>query len=133
MASASSILSKLNPATPNLRGLSTNYSNDGQKDIGGVGLGDLFDLTYDRGEIEKIFNQGTDASYALKQKENQIAQNQYANNQFAQQQSAVEALRQQRNSQIASGMARGLNAAQEQGTFTAKGWEKWLKQPHQGE
>lgn len=21
-------------------------------------------------------------------------------------------------------------AAQEQGTFTAKGWEKWLKQPH---
>ena len=117
MASASSILSKLNPATPNLRGLSTNYSNDGQKDIGGVGLGDLFGLTYDRGEIEKIFNQGTDASYALKQKENQIAQNQYANNQFAQQQSAVESLRQQRNSQIASGMARGLNAAQEQGTI----------------
>lgn len=24
-------------------------------------------------------------------------------------------------------------AAQEQGTFTAKGWEMWLKQPHQGE
>ena len=117
MASASSILSKLNPATPNLRGISTNYSNDGQKDIGGVGLGDLFGLTYDRGEIEKIFNQGTDAAYALKQKENQIAQNQYANNQFAQQQSAVESLRQQRNSQIASGMARGLNAAQEQGTI----------------
>ena len=117
MASASSILSKLNPATPNLRGISTNYSNDGQKDIGGVGLGDLFELTYDRGEIEKIFNQGTDASYALKQKENQILQNQYANNQFANQQSAVESLRQQRNSQIASGMARGLNAAQEQGTI----------------
>ena len=24
-------------------------------------------------------------------------------------------------------------AAQEQGTFTAKGWEKWLKKPHQKE
>ena len=24
-------------------------------------------------------------------------------------------------------------AAQEQGTFTAKGWEMWLKQPHRGE
>jgi hypothetical protein len=24
-------------------------------------------------------------------------------------------------------------AAQEQGTFTAKGWVKWLKQPHKGE
>lgn len=108
---------KITPNTPNLRGLTTNYSQDGQKNLGGVGLGDLFELDYDRNEIEKIFNQGTDAAYALKQKENQIAQNQYANNQFASQQSAVEALRQQRNSQIASGMARGLNAAQEQGTI----------------
>ena len=108
---------KITPNTPTLRGLTTNYSRDGQKDLGGVGLGDLFELDYDRNEIEKIFNQGTDAAYALKQKENQIAQNQYANNQFANQQSAVEALRQQRNSQIASGMARGLNAAQEQGTI----------------
>lgn len=108
---------KITPNTPTLRGLTTNYSRDGQQDIGGVGLGDLFELDYDRNEIEKIFNQGTDAAYAVKQKENQIAQNQYANNQFASQQSAVEALRQQRNSQIASGMARGLNAAQEQGTI----------------
>lgn len=108
---------KITPNNPNLRGLTTNYSGDGQKNLGGVGLGDLFELDYDRNEIEKIFNQGTDAAYAVKQKENQIAQNQYANNQFANQQSAVEALRQQRNSQIASGMARGLNAAQEQGTI----------------
>lgn len=108
---------KINPATPNLRGLTTNYSNDGQKNLKGIGLGDLFELDYDRDKIEQIFNQGTDAQYALMQKENQIAQNQYANNQFANQQSAIDTLRQQRNQQIASGMARGLNAAQEQGTI----------------
>ena len=107
---------KINPATPNLRGLTTNYDNTGQTNLGGVGLGDLYELDYDRDTIEKVFNQGTDAQYALMQKENQIAQNQYANNQFANQQSAIETLRQQRNEQIASGMARGLNAAQEQGT-----------------
>ncbi len=108
---------KINPASPNLRGLTTNYSNDGQTNLGGIGLGDLYELDYDRNKIEQVFNQGTDAQYALMQKENRIAENQYANNQFANQQSAVEALRQQRNEQIASGMARGLNAAQEQGTI----------------
>ena len=108
---------KVNPATPNLRGLTTNYDNTGQTNLGGIGLGDLYELDYDRDAIEKVFNQGTDAQYALMQKENQIAQNQYANNQFANQQSAIESLRQQRNEQIASGMARGLNAAQEQGTI----------------
>lgn len=107
----------IKPATPNLRGLTTNYSNDGQTNLGGIGLGDLYELDYDRNKIEGIFNQGTDAQYALMQKENRIAENQYANNQFANQQSAIESLRQQRNSQIASGMARGLNAAQEQGTI----------------
>lgn len=108
---------KINPATPNLRGLTTNYNNTGQVNLGGIGLGDLYELDYDRDSIEKVFNQGTDAQYALMQKENKIAQNQYANNQFANQQSAIETLRQQRNEQIASGMARGLNAAQEQGTI----------------
>lgn len=107
----------IKPATPNLRGLTTNYSNDGQNNLGGIGLGDLYELDYDRNKIESIFNQGTDAQYALMQKENRIAENQYANNQFANQQSAIETLRQQRNEQIASGMARGLNAAQEQGTI----------------
>ena len=109
---------KINPATPNLRGLTGTYDNTGQNKIqGSIGLGDLYELDYDRDSIEKVFNQATDAQYALTQKENQIAQNQYANNQFANQQSAVETLRQQRNEQIASGMARGLNAAQEQGTI----------------
>lgn len=108
---------KVTPNTPDLRGLTTNYSNDGQTNLGGIGLGDLYELDYDRNKIEQIFNQGTDARYALMQKENQIAQNQYANNQFANQQTAIESLRQQRNEQISSGMARGLNAAQEQGTI----------------
>lgn len=109
---------KLNitPNQPGIRGISDNYDNSGQVNQGGYGLGDIYQLDYDRNKIEQIFNQGTDAQYALMQKENQIAQNQYANNQFANQQSALETLRQQRNSQIASGMARGLNAAQEQGT-----------------
>lgn len=107
----------IKPNNPNLHGLDTNYTGDGQKDIGGTGLGDIFGLDYDRNKIEQIFNEGTDAQYALMQKENQIAQNQYANNQFANQQSAIESLRSQRNEQIASGMARGLNAAQEQGTI----------------
>jgi hypothetical protein len=106
----------ITPNKPTLRGIDTNYDNSGQVNQGGIGLGDLYQLDYDRNKIEQIFNQGTDAQYALMQKENQIAQNQYANNQFANQQSALETLRQQRNSQIASGMARGLNAAQEQGT-----------------
>jgi hypothetical protein len=105
---------KITPNTPNLRGLTTNYSNNGQTNLGGIGLGDLFELDYDRDKIENIFNQGTDAQYALMQKENQIAQNQYANNQFQQQQMALDTLRAQRNSQIASGMARGLNAAADQ-------------------
>ena len=107
---------KITPATPNLRGLTTNYDNTGKTNLGGTGLGDLYELDYDRNKIESIFNEGTDAQYALMQKENQIAQNQYANNQFANQQSALNTLRAQRNEQIASGMARGLNAAQEQGT-----------------
>ena len=107
---------KVTPNQPGIRGISDNYDNSGQVNQGGYGLGDIYQLDYDRNKIEQIFNQGTDAQYALMQKENQIAQNQYANNQFANQQSAIETLRQQRNNQIASGMARGLNAAQEQGT-----------------
>ena len=107
---------KVTPNQPGIRGISDNYDNSGQNNQGGYGLGDIYQLDYDRNKIEQIFNQGTDAQYALMQKENQIAQNQYANNQFANQQSALETLRQQRNNQIASGMARGLNAAQEQGT-----------------
>ena len=108
---------KINPATPNLRGMSDTYDNTGTNKVSNMGLGELYELDYDRDKIEQVFNQGTDAQYALMQKENQIAENQYANQTFANQQSAVEALRQQRNSQIASGMARGLNAAQEQGTI----------------
>lgn len=107
----------ITPANPNLRGISDNFSNDGQTNLQGYGLGDVYELDYDRNKIEGIFNQGTDAKYALMQKENRIAENQYANNQFANQQSAIETLRQQRNKQIASGMARGLNAAEEQGTI----------------
>lgn len=107
---------KINPATPNLRGMSDTYNNTGTEKVSNMGLGELYELDYDRDKIEQVFNQGTDAQYALMQKENQIAENQYANQTFANQQSAIEALRQQRNSQIASGMARGLNAAQEQGT-----------------
>ena len=106
----------ITPNKPTLRGIDTNYDSSGHTNQCVIGLGDLYQLDYDRNKIEQIFNQGTDAQYALMQKENQIAQNQYANNQFANQQSALETLRQQRNSQIASGMARGLNAAQEQGT-----------------
>ena len=107
----------IKPATTNLRGISVTYDNTGTNKVSNMGLGDLYELDYDRNKIEQVFNQGTDAQYALMQKENRIAENQYANNQFASQQSAIESLRQQRNSQIASGMARGLNAAQEQGTI----------------
>lgn len=107
----------IKPATPNLRGISDTYDNTGTNKVSDMGLGELYELDYDRDKIEQVFNQGTDAQYALMQKENQIAENQYANQTFANQQSAIEALRQQRNSQIASGMARGLNAAQEQGTI----------------
>ena len=107
----------IKPATPNLRGISDTYDNTGTNKVSNMGLGELYELDYDRDKIEQVFNQGTDAQYALMQKENQIAENQYANQQFANQQSAIESLRQQRNSQIASGMARGLNAAQEQGTI----------------
>lgn len=107
---------KITPNTPNLRGISSTYDNTGTNKVSNTGLGQLYELDYDRNKIESIFNEGTDAQYALMQKENQIAQNQYANNQFANQQSALNTLRAQRNEQIASGMARGLNAAQEQGT-----------------
>lgn len=105
---------KITPNLPTLRGLTTTYSNDGKQNLHGIGLGDLYQLDYDREKIENIFNQGTDAKYALMQKEAQIAQNQYANNQFQQQQLALDTVRANRNSQIASGMARGLNAAADQ-------------------
>lgn len=108
---------KITPNTPTLRGLTTTYSNDGKEDLHGIGLGDLYGLDYDRDKIESIFNNATDKKYEVMKRENEIAQNQYANNQFANQQSAIESLRAQRNEQIASGMARGLNAAQEQGTI----------------
>lgn len=107
----------IKPATPNLRGISDTYDNTGTNKVSDMGLGELYELDYDRDKIEQVFNQGTDAQYALMQKENQIAENQYANQTFANQQAAIEALRQQRNSQIASGMARGLSAAEEQGTI----------------
>lgn len=107
---------KITPNIPNLKGISSTYDNTGTNKVSNTGLGPLYELDYDRNKIESIFNEGTDAQYALMQKENQIAQNQYANNQFANQQSALNTLRAQRNEQIASGMARGLNAAQEQGT-----------------
>lgn len=108
---------KITPNIPTLRGLTTTYSNDGKEDLHGIGLGDLYGLDYDRDKIESIFNNATDKKYEVMKRENEIAQNQYANNQFANQQSAIESLRAQRNEQIASGMARGLNAAQEQGTI----------------
>jgi hypothetical protein len=107
---------KINPATPNLRGMSDNFSNDGQTNLGGYGLGEIFQLDYDRNKIEQIFNQGTDAQYALMQKEAQVAENNYANQQFQNQFNTIESLRAQRNEQIASGMARGLNAASDQAT-----------------
>lgn len=108
---------KVNPKNPNLWGLESMHDQSGNAIDNTMGLGQIYDLDYDRDKIEQVFNQATDAQYALTKKENQIAQNQYANNMFANQQSAVEALRQQRNEQISSGMARGLNAAQEQGTI----------------
>lgn len=113
----SSYAIKINPRTPNLWGLESLHDQSGNAINNTIGLGQIYDLDYDRDKIEQVFNQGTDAQYALMQKENQIAQNQYANNMFANQNSAIEALRQQRNEQISSGMARGLNAAQEQGTI----------------
>lgn len=108
---------KVNPRTPNLWGLESMHDQSGNAIDNTMGLGQIYDLDYDRDKIEQVFNQATDAQYALTKKENQIAQNQYANNMFANQQSAIETLRQQRNEQISSGMARGLNAAQEQGTI----------------
>ena len=108
---------KVIPRTPNIWGLESMHDQSGNAIDNTMGLGQIYDLDYDRDKIEQVFNQATDAQYALTKKENQIAQNQYANNMFANQQSAVEALRQQRNEQISSGMARGLNAAQEQGTI----------------
>lgn len=110
--------SKINitPASPNLRGLEDNFSNDGQKNLGGEGLGNIYQLDYDRNAIENIFNQGTDAQYALMQKEARVAENNYANQQFQAQQDTLNTLRAQRNEQIASGMARGLSAASDQAT-----------------
>lgn len=110
--------SKINitPANPNLRGLEDNFSNDGQRNLGGEGLGNIYQLDYDRNAIENIFNQGTDAQYALMQKEARVAENNYANQQFQAQQDTLNTLRAQRNEQIASGMARGLNAAADQAT-----------------
>ena len=61
----------ITPNKPTLRGIDTNYDNSGQVNQGGIGLGDLYQLDYDRNKIEQIFNQGTDAQYALMQKENQ--------------------------------------------------------------
>jgi len=107
---------KITPANPLLRGMSDNYSNDGQTNLGGYGLGNIYELDYDRNKIEQIFNQGTDAQYALMQKEAQVAENNYANQQFQNQFNTMEALRAQRNEQIASGMARGINAASDQAT-----------------
>lgn len=106
----------ITPANPNLRGMSDNFSNDGQTNLGGYGLGNIYELDYDRNKIEQIFNQGTDAQYALMQKEAQVAENNYANQQFQNQFNTMEALRAQRNEQIASGMARGLSAASDQAT-----------------
>lgn len=106
----------ITPANPNLRGMSDNYSHDGQTNLGGYGLGNIYELDYDRNEIERIFNQGTDAQYALMQKEAQVAENNYANAQYQNQFNTMEALRAQRNEQIASGMARGLSAASDQAT-----------------
>lgn len=106
----------ITPASPNLRGMSDNFSNDGQTNLGGYGLGNIYELDYDRDQIERIFNQGTDAQYALMQKQAQVAENNYANQQFQNQFNTMEALRAQRNEQIASGMARGLNAAADQAT-----------------
>lgn len=112
----SSYSTKLNitPASPLLRGIEDNFSNNGQENLGGYGLGDIYQLDYDRNKIEQIFNQGTDAQYALMQKQAQVAENNYANQQFQNQFNTMEALRAQRNEQIASGMARGLSAASDQ-------------------
>ena len=104
----------ITPENPNLRGIEDNYSNDCQTNLGGYGLGDIYQLDYDRNKIEQIFNQGTDAQYALMQKQAQVAENNYANQQFQNQQNTIEALRAQRNEQIASGMARGISAASDQ-------------------
>lgn len=106
----------ITPASPLLRGIEDNFSNNGQENLGGYGLGDIYQLDYDRNKIEQIFNQGTDAQYALMQKEAQVAENNYANQQFQNQFNTMEALRAQRNEQIASGMARGLSAASDQAT-----------------
>ena len=55
----------IKPATPNLRGISDTYDNTGENKVNNMGLGELYELDYDRDKIEQVFNQGTDAQMQM--------------------------------------------------------------------
>lgn len=82
----------------------------------GLAMGDLYGITYNMDDLLKVYNQATNAEYALKAKEQKMAENQYYQDLYETQNSTINALRAQRNNQIASGMSAGLAAAAESAT-----------------
>lgn len=82
----------------------------------GLAMGDLYGITYNMDDLLKVYNQATNAEYALKAKEQKIAENQYYQDLYETQNTTINALRAQRNNQIASGMSAGLAAAAESAT-----------------
>lgn len=113
-------------STPNtLNGINASYtSRYGLEDVlagrtaglMGLDMGDLYGITYDQQKLLDVYNQATDAQYALKQREMDTAENQYYRNLYNTQTSTIDTLRAQRNNQIASGMSAGLAAAADAAT-----------------
>lgn len=81
----------------------TVYSAKELSDILGV------DFTYDRGEIEKIYQDATKASYLAEA--NSGAERSYYNNLAAAQNTALDTIRQQYGQAVASGANKGMQAA----------------------
>lgn len=92
------------------------YLNNRTAGLKGLDLANMYGITYDQNKILDVYNQATDAQYALKQKEAQALENQYYQNLYGTQNSTIDALRAQRNSQISSGMSAGLAAAADSAT-----------------
>lgn len=78
-------------------------------------LGNLFDISYDMDAIRKIYDDATDAKYALLRKELEQGENTFYSNQANANATLLDTLRKATSSAIATGASRGLASAEQLG------------------
>jgi hypothetical protein len=81
--------------------------------LAGLGIGDLYGITYDQQQILDILNKATQAEYALKEQEFAQTEKKFYNALYGTQQTALDTIRRSNAQAVATGASRGIAAANE--------------------